>query len=51
MVGRAGERGSVAGSHVAKLIPQEFSGATKVKFTTPINSPRIFWCKRGCNRS
>ena len=34
-----------------QLIPQEFSGVTDVKFITPINSLRIFWCKRLCNFS
>ena len=35
--------GSVAGSQVTKLIPQEFSGVTEVKLITPTNYLRIYF--------
>ena len=37
---------TIGPSRITQLIPQDFSGVTEVKFTTPIYFPRIFWCKR-----
>ena len=40
---------TIGPSRITQLIPQEFSGVAEVKFITPINSLRIFWCKRCVN--
>ena len=42
---------TIGPSRISQFIPQECFGATEVKFITPINSLRIFWCKRLCNFS
>ena len=40
---------TIGHSKITQLIPQEFSGVAEVKFITPINSLRIFWCERMWN--
>ena len=33
---------------ITQLIPWQLSGVTDVKFITPTNSLRVFWCNRWC---
>ena len=39
-------RDAIGPSRITQLISQDFSGVTNEKFVKPINSLRLFWCKR-----